>query len=215
MRISIVCSSGRHPIFPRLEAWKVGKQKNHDVNLVENVKDLSGGDLLFLISCGELVSLETRNLFKSTLVIHASNLPEGRGWSPHVWQVLEGKNRISVTLLEAEDKVDSGAVWSQVEFELEGHELFGEINHKLFDAELELMDFAVANFDKITSMPQPEGEGSYYDKRTPEDSEIDVNRTLLENFNQLRVADSERFPAFFYHLGHKYIIRLEKDEQHD
>ena len=71
---------------------------------------LVGGDILFLISCNEPISKDVRALFRATLVIHASDLPLGRGWSPHIWQVLEKKRFIKVTLLEAADLVDSGSI---------------------------------------------------------------------------------------------------------
>ena len=118
-------------------------------------------------------------------------------------------------MLEAEDKVDTGAIWSQISFKLEGHELYDEINQRLFAAELELMDFAVSNSGKIVPRQQPKKDASYYPRRTPADSEIDPRQPLVKSFNLLRVADPQRFPAFFYHQGHKYIIRLEKAEQHD
>ena len=36
------------------------------------------------------------------------------------------------------------------------------------------------------------------EKRTPADSEIDPGKSILEQFNLLRIVDSERYPAFFY-----------------
>ena len=40
-------------------------------------------------------------------MIHESDLPHGKGWSPIQWQILEGSDSITITLLDAEDKVDS------------------------------------------------------------------------------------------------------------
>ena len=110
MKVSIVCSSRLHPIFPKLEEWCEQNKEQNDITLVERVDQLDGGDVLFLISCSELVNAKIRSLFRSTLVLHASNLPEGRGWSPHIWEIINGRNLITVSLLEAEDKVDTGAI---------------------------------------------------------------------------------------------------------
>ena len=210
MKISVVCSSQGHPIYPDLEAWAQRARTHHEVSLVSKIAELNGGDLLLLISCGEIVTRSVRGLYCSTLVVHASDLPEGRGWSPHVWQVLEGKDAVTVTLLEAEDNVDTGKVWKKLSFGLEGHELFDEINKKLFKIELELMDFAVDHFGLIVPQEQENKKSSYYKKRTPGDSKIDPERSIVDQFNLLRVADSERFPAFFEHLGYKYSIKIEK-----
>lgn len=210
MNISILCSSKDHPVYNMLATWQTKHSHNHSIELVQTRNELSGGDVLFLISCSEVIKKEVRDRYKATLVIHASNLPEGRGWSPHIWQILEGKNTITVTLLEAEDKVDSGAIWTQRELHLSGHELYDEINVQLFSLESELMDFAVNHFAVIIPTPQSDEESTYYRKRTPDDSCIDPNKTLAEQFNLLRVADPIRFPAFFDLHGYRYKITIEK-----
>jgi methionyl-tRNA formyltransferase len=213
MRISIVCSSDSHPVWSSLVAWKEEKEAGFIVELVTKISELSGGDLLFLVSCGEVVSKKTRDAYATTLVIHASNLPAGRGWSPLVWQILEGKNRIAVTLLEAEDAVDTGRIWSQVWLDFDGTELFDEINAKLFSAELELMNYAVAQFKNVLPAAQSFEGVSYYRKRTPEDSRIDPYKTFADQFDLLRVSDTLRYPAFFEFRGQRYEISLRKTFQ--
>jgi methionyl-tRNA formyltransferase len=210
MNISILCTSKEHPISPILEQWMHNNSTFHEIFLVNSKDDLSGGDILFLISCQEIIKKNICEMFKATLVLHASDLPKGRGWSPHIWQILEGKNNITVTLLEAEDSIDTGSIWAQREFFLEGHELADEINEKLFQAELDLMDFAIQNFKTIQPKVQTEEGATYYAKRTPEDSQLDPNKTIAEQFNLLRIADSNRFPAFFDLKGHRYEVLLKK-----
>jgi methionyl-tRNA formyltransferase len=210
MKISILCSDPAHPVYPHLERWRAAHSGRHSVELVRATTELSGGDLLFLISCTEIIGPAIRNRYRASLVIHASALPDGKGWSPLVWQIIEGRNDITVTLLEAEDSVDSGAIWHQAQLHFEGHELVDEIHSALFAAELALMDYAVAHCASITPRPQPNAPSRYYRRRTPEDSRIDPGRSLAEQFNLLRVADSGRYPAFFDYLGHRYEISLKK-----
>lgn len=210
MRLSILCSSRDHPVWPWLEAWRQRQSHAHAVELVESSGELSGGDLLFLISCAERIGEAIRQNYRATLVIHASNLPEGRGWSPLVWQILEGRRQIAVTLLEAADPVDSGPIWAQRWLELEGHELYDEIHARLFEAELALMDEAVERCGRIMPRPQDDRPATWYRRRTPEDSRIDPHRSLAEQFDLLRICDPERYPAFFDFRGHRYLIRLEK-----
>ena len=212
MMVSVLCSSSEHPVFPELEKWARQQSHKHQIQLVNEVGDLVGGDLLFLISCNELVKPEVREIYKHVLVIHASPLPEGRGWSPHVWQVLEGKDTIPVTLLEAGDRVDSGAIWAQDAFRLEGHELHDEINDKLFAVTLELMNYALDHASEIKPYPQRVGEASYYRRRTAVDSELDPHRSIAEQFELLRVADPERYPCFFEYRGKRYKLSLAKIE---
>jgi len=210
MNISVVCSDPRHPVYPWLEDWTRRQSPTHDARLARRVSELDGGDLLFLVSCSEIVRRETRRRFRACLVIHASDLPRGRGWSPHVWRVLEGADEIVVTLLEAADRVDSGPIWAQERLELAGHELHDEINAKLFASELRLMDLAVARFGEIEPRPQSEDGATYYRKRTPEDSRLDPRRSIAEQFDLLRVCDPVRYPAFFDWRGHRYKVTLEK-----
>lgn len=210
MKISILCSDTVHPIYPLLQRWAEQHNVGHEINLVHRKTELLGGDILFLISCHEIIGKDIRGVYKSTLVIHASDLPEGRGWSPHIWQILEGNNQITVTLLEAEDQVDSGAIWKQTLIDLEGHETYEEINQALFLAEFELMNFVVDNFEIIVPREQDQRTPTYYRKRTPEDSKLDPNRSIAEQFNLIRVADSKRFPAFFDFRGHRYTLSITK-----
>lgn len=211
MKISILCSSKEHLIYPYLELWAKEHIPFHEVEVVDKAESAKGGDILFMISCTEIVGSEIRTKYKASLVIHESDLPEGRGWSPFVWQILEGKNIIPITLFEAEDKVDSGAIWTQRFVKVEEHELVEEINQKLFSIKLELMDFAVNNLGKIRTIPQQEKvKPTYYSRRTPEDSILDPYQSIASQFNLIRIADDNRYPACFDLHGYRYKIKIIK-----
>ena len=210
MRISVICSNASHPVYPHLEDWVRAASADHDVELVREKAALSGGDILFLISCHEIISRQDRDRYGTSLVIHASDLPAGRGWSPHIWQVLEGKNDIAVSLIEAQDPVDTGAILAQRHMILEGHELNDEINAKLFAIELDLMNCALELVGRKAPVPQDDRAPSYYRRRKPEDSRLDPDRSIADQFDLLRIADPQRFPAFFDLRGHRYLVRIEK-----
>lgn len=213
MKISILCSDPNHPVNNSLQAWMGDMSlKGHTAKLVFDKAELQGGDVLFLVSCGQMIRDTERQKYKATLVLHASDLPKGRGWSPHVWSILGGANQITVSLLEASEPVDSGAIWLKTKFALEGHELLPEINAKLFSAELSLMTQAVENFEAIRPIVQVGDPGPYMPKRLPADSQLDPAKTIAEQFDLLRVVDSQRYPAFFNYRGKRYLIRIEKVE---
>lgn len=209
MKVSILCSDPAHPMFARLKAWKIRADQAHEVELVQKKAQLSGGDILFLISCHEIIKKRERDMYRHSLVIHASDLPKGRGWSPHIWQILEGSSEITVSMIEAHARPDCGDIWCQRKIAFEGHELADEINEKLFEAELELMDWALKNVGTVKPRSQ-QGEPTYYEKRSPADSRLDPTKTIAEQFELLRVCDSKRFPAFFELRGHRYVIIIEK-----
>ncbi|MBY6187936.1 UDP-glucuronic acid dehydrogenase [Marinobacter hydrocarbonoclasticus] len=210
--VTLLCTDPRHPVFPYLERWREAHQQQYDIQLVNKVAELERfGGILFLVSCSELIKAELRARFSHSLVLHASALPEGRGWSPHIWDVVNGKDRITLSLLNAECKVDTGEIWRQLEIPLAGTELYDEINHLLFEAELSLISWACEHLPDSQPMAQS-GEGSYHRKRTPEDSRFDPERPLSEQFDLLRVCDPQRFPAFFEYRGQRYTIRIERDD---
>jgi methionyl-tRNA formyltransferase len=211
MRITILCSSPAHPINSHLRSWIHKHQGRHKVDLVRSKSDLGGGDLLLLISCSEIMTESDRSSYAKTVVIHASDLPIGRGWSPHIWQIIGGATEITVTLLSAENEVDSGAIWKKVKVNIPKDALWDEINQALFEAELDLMDFAIENCDVIKPTPQSAViQATFFAKRTPANSRIDPGRSIQEQFDLIRICDPDRFPAYFELHGHKYFIRLEK-----
>ena len=202
----------KHPVYEYLLRWKKNSEKEHAIEIVTALNDARGGDVLFLISCNDIVGKEVRDRYKTSLVIHASDVPRGRGWSPHIWQILEGRCEITVTLMEVEDRVDTGLIWGQKTIEFGGHELYNEINEALFEVEVSLMDYAIQEYQLIEPYSQPDVLPTYYKKRNPEDSEIDPSKSIIDNFNLLRVSDPVRFPAFFSHLNNRYRIKIEKVE---
>jgi methionyl-tRNA formyltransferase len=211
MNITILCSDPRHPVVADLKMWAHKMIINgHNVFLVFDISHLNGGDILFLVSCSQILSNTHRNKYKVVLVLHASDLPKGRGWSPHIWSILGGANKITISLIEATEPVDCGAVWLKTTFSLEGHELLDEINSKLFEAELYLMSEVVDQLHHIRPSIQVGEAGAYMKKRVPADSKIDISKSIEEQFNLLRVVDSERFPAFFDYQGHRYLIKIMK-----
>jgi methionyl-tRNA formyltransferase len=214
IKVTLLCSDVNHPIFSYLEKWVEANSDQYDIKLLNHVEEVTlGGDILFLVSCSEIVKKATRDMFTHTLVLHASDLPEGRGWSPHIWDIVDGKNRLVLSLLEAKDGVDTGDIWKKTSIHLEGSELYDEINQLLFNAELELISWACENFKETTPINQSLEGVSYHRKRTPNDSELDISKSIREQFNLLRVCDPERFPAFFVIDGNKYTIRIERGEE--
>ena len=200
-----------------LRHWAEETAKSgHSVSLLHDRSELTGGDILFLVSCSQIIREAERKKYRRALVLHASDLPRGRGWSPHIWAVLDGQNEITVTLLEASDPVDTGAIYLKTTFALEGHELLPEINEKLFKAELWLMSRAVEGFDRMAPVAQRGDGGRYLPKRSPADSRLDPHKTIAAQFDLLRVVDPDRYPAFFDYRGKRYLLKIEKydnDEQ--
>ena len=211
MKAIVLISDKGHPIYKRLVNWKDSIKDIHQISICNSVDEINdNAHILFLVSCTEIVTKKIRSFFDYTLVLHASDLPEGRGWSPHIWKILEGKNKIVLSLLSAEDKVDTGDIWKKVDINLTGYELYDEINEKLFDAEIHLMNWSLDNIKTSSPTPQKKINTVHYRKRTPKDSKLDINKPLKDQFNLLRIGDPDRYPCYFEIDDHKYKIIIEK-----
>jgi methionyl-tRNA formyltransferase len=89
--------------------------------------------------------------------------------------------------------------------------LWDEINHLLFTAEVQLINFALDAYGRIQPQEQPKDiEPTYYRQRTPQDSRIDPNQSLADQFDLIRVCDPHRFPAFFELRGQRFKLKIEK-----
>ena len=211
MRITFLVSSAAHPINETVRNWIHSTHHLVNCNLVRSPEECQGGDLCFLVSCTEVVAKTTLAKYKRALVIHASDLPLGRGWSPHVYALLEGHEQICVSLIEAAEGVDTGDIVKQLRFQVQPYFLLKDILEILSKAHVELFDYAVSNFKNMRSVPQSSEQlPTYYQKRNPEDSMLNINATIAEQFNLMRAADPERFPSFFEIHGKRFNLIIER-----
>lgn len=185
----------------------VNKLKNRcNIKICYIDKEVQEGDILFILSFYKLVPEEILKRNKSNIVVHASNLPKGKGWSPATWQILEGKDKIPLSLFEAVKQVDAGPIYFQDNLELNGTELIKEWQEKMGKKISEMI------LKYINSFPmkgkEQIGQDSYYPRRTPENSELDINKSIKDQFNLLRVVDNEKYPTFFKYKGKKFILKI-------
>jgi len=212
-QLSIVILSDRETwmntwIGELLASWVID---GYTVSWTHEAQDVPDGDLCFILSYGKLVKENIRSRNKNNLVVHASDLPKGKGWSPLSWQILEGKNKIVVTLFEAEDAVDSGDVYLQDDINLNGNELVAELRKKQAEVTLNLCRDFVRRYPSILQKARQQyGVHTFYAKRTSVDSQLDPNKTIAEQFNLLRIVDNNKYPAYFDWKGQSYTLKIEK-----
>lgn len=60
-----------------------------------------------------------------------------------------------------------------------------------------------------------ESESTSYKRRKAENSELNINKSNVENFNILRVCDNEKYSAYFHFKNKKYGIKIFKDEKNN
>lgn len=184
------------------------REAGNTAEFFETQRDVARGDIGLYLSCTGLTPPELLARNAWNIVVHASDLPRGRGFSPLTWQILEGKNKIPLTMIAMADKADAGDILMQYWLEFEGHELNDEMRSRMGGA---IQDMCV---DLVSSPTAPgrkkqSGDPSWYRRRKPADSELDPTKSLAEQFELLRVVDNERYPAFFDFRGRRYVLKVE------
>jgi methionyl-tRNA formyltransferase len=208
MKVQVLVDNPNSWVVPHAaELCAQVRELGHAAQLLHDPGSVESGDVLVLLSCER----RFRDLAKNThnLVVHASALPEGRGWSPLTWQILAGHDEIPITLFEAVDAIDAGAIYLQDVIRFAGHELLPELRAELARKTLELVLRFLAALPDAKGRPQ-QGDGSVFPRRTPADSRLDLERSLADQFDLLRVCDNERYPAWFERDGVRYTLRIEK-----
>ena len=178
--------------------------------VISNHEDVNQGDVLVLLSCNRIFKKLELNTYN--LVVHESDLPKGKGWSPMSWQVIEGKNKIPITLFEASEHVDAGGYYIKDEILLSGHELVEEIRELQAKKSFEMI-FKFLKSNPLPELIEQNGKETFYKRRKPINSKLDEKKSIGENFNLLRVCDNENYPAFFEYMGNQYVLKIYKKNQ--
>lgn len=180
------------------------------VQIYDNHENINEShEVIFILSYFRIIEPEFLNKHKFNLVVHESDLPKGIGWAPYFWQVLEGKLKIPIVLFEASDKADEGRIYFKDYIDLEGHELHDDLRRLQAEKTIDLCLKFIEVYPRVKSYEQT-GTPTYYGKRSPKNSELDINKTIEEQFNLLRIVNNNNFPAFFIRNGKKYKLLIEE-----
>ena len=144
------------------------------------------------------------------MVVHESNLPKGRGFFSMSWQILEGKKIITFVLFQADENIDTGKIFLKDKITLKGDELFNEWRDIQGNKTIEMCVKFVKNIKSLKSIKQKNIRASYYRKRNKLDSLLDINKSIKEQFNLLRIVDNNNYPAYFLYKKNKYKVKIEK-----
>jgi methionyl-tRNA formyltransferase len=195
-------------IMPHAERLvELARERGATATLARAYEEVSDGDVAFLLGCTTIAPASARARNRVNLVVHESSLPQGRGFAAVAWQVLEGCTRIPVVLFEAADELDTGPIYLRDEIRLTGYELNDDIRRLQGEATVALCLRFLEQYPNVVPQPQI-GQATAYRRRTPDDSRLDPDRSLREQFDLLRIVDNERYPAFFDVDGHRYILKI-------
>ena len=205
-------------LFDKKNQWisKYFKKKDFktftkfEVSFFDDHNQVRGFEVVFILGFTEKLNKDFLRNNKLCFVIHESDLPKGRGFSPVQWQILNGKSNINVCMIKINENVDAGEICLKDNIKLNGDELYKEIRAKQAKVSKKIIYRFLNIYPKFKLVKQ-KGEKSYYRKRTKNDSELDVKKTIKEQFNLLRICNNDEWPAFFILKGQKYKLKILKD----
>ena len=185
------------------------KELHFNCNIKDNHEDIELNSIAIYLSYHKIVPMHFIEKAHQSIVVHASDLPKGKGFSPWVWQILEGNNCIPICLFQMMERLDEGDIFQKKLLQLDGTELLEKIRDKLGNIIVEMV------LEHLTQKQKPEGakqigKSTFYRKRSSSDSEINPNISIGKQFNLLRIVDNTKYPAFFHYKNKKYILRIEQ-----
>ena len=102
-----------------------------------------------------------------------------------------------------------GDIFDKMPLLFNGTELYEEIREKQAQITFELIENFLNKYPNVISEKQI-GQPTFYRRRNPSDSKLDIDQTIRNQFNLLRVCNNEEWPAFFEISGVKYQLKIEK-----
>lgn len=205
-------------LFDKKNPWifeyykKYYKKKFKNVKILWTTKKLFNFDILFIINYTKKIDLKKFSPRSICLVIHESDLPKGKGFAPLQWQVLQNKNIITFSMFKINEMIDSGPIVMKKILKLNGLELYDELRFLQAKTIFKMIDLFIKKYPKVKFKKQ-KGKSTFYRKRTIQDSELNINRTIKSQFNKLRITNNNGWPAFFIYRKQKYIIKIFKDDK--
>ena len=185
------------------------KKKKFMFKFFFDSKKIKNFDIVFILGYTKILKTKFLNYNKLNLLIHESDLPYGKGFSPIQWQILKGKKKIIFSILEAVKKFDSGAIFEKKKIVFKGYELNNDIRKIQGETTLYLVKNFLKDYPKniLKKIPQ-KGKSTYFKRRNLNDSQLDINKSIKSQFNLLRIVDNEKYPAFFKYKSKKYKLKI-------
>ncbi len=152
---------------------------------------------------------------KLWLNVHGSLLPKYRGARTLNWVIANGDKASGVTVHRIDSGIDTGPILLQKSFPLSVFDTGASLYRKTleFEPQVVLEALEVLTKGEADYSEQVVGDDAQYADRVPEHSEVDPTRPLTEIYDQIRAADPQRFPAFFFVDGQKVCVKVWRESK--
>ena len=131
--------------------------------------------------------------------------------SPLTWQLLKNKKKITFSLIDLEKKMDTGCIYLQKKVKFKNDLLFNEIKYIQVKENINMIIkfLELHKRQKLIKRKQI-GTPSYYPKRSPKLNKIDINKSIKDQFNLIRLSDNKFYQNYFFLRNKKYFLKIYK-----
>jgi len=182
-----------------------------DINAAETVERLRDLDPDLCICPAGSQILDSRVLDVPTrgfVGFHSSELPRGRGGAPVNWSLIDGVDRIWLSLYEYTPAVDAGDILAQRAVPVEPRDDVDTVFQALTIQACELLETVKEPLERDTldSRPQSLAEATYRPRRQPQDGLIDWERAPDAQYDWVRALTKPYPGAYTFFDGHTVIV---------
>ena len=165
----------------------------------EFVSDLHP-DLIITLAYGQIVPQGLLDIPPlGAINLHGSLLPKYRGAAPIQYALLNNEKKTGMTLMKMVKEMDAGEMYATEEVEISEEDNSTSLFLKMGEAASRLILRVLPDFllGKIKGIPQDESKVTFAPSIKPEEERIDLNKSTLEVFGQIR-ALSDVPGAYLY-----------------
>lgn len=184
-----------------------------NVRFLNHPSQLSANDTIaFCLGYYKIIKPEYYSKPKmGSFVLHATDLPKGRGWAPVNWTLIQGDNAVHLTSFQINEGCDTGPYYMKSSVSIDITDTIISAYSKI---EVEMIKHIKSILEDLINkndieLHEQTGEATWNPRRTSENAELDISKPLLENWVLMRACHNEDYPAFFKLNGKKIYLRYE------
>jgi len=133
-----------------------------------------------------------------------TDVPYGRGGSPLQNLIVRDHQETKLSALKMTSELDAGPVYLKAPLSLKG------CAQEIFERSAMLTFEMIASIAKLSPEAIAQtGEITHFERRTPEQSELQGNEAISKLYDLIRMLDAKSYPKAFLHYG-DYTLTFEK-----
>ncbi len=197
MKFAIACKSDHFWHQMKIQSPELINEASGIYKCQDDLRSLleSNVDIVFFPHWSWVVPDEIIDRF-TCICFHSTPLPYGRGGSPIQNMVLNGHRDTQVVALKMTNQLDAGPIYLRQDVSLigGGEEVFRRIYQTTISMMKSLLTF-------LPSPTEQEGEVTIFTRRQSDDSKLDMDDSIDNIFDKIRILDVDNYPPAYIEIG--------------